>query len=72
MDGTTGTRGRHETADAGTDTGTDTEAGTGTGTGAAAGAGLRGSAFVPRQENLELALPPVFTDAAQEREHRKQ
>ncbi|MCX5009698.1 class II aldolase/adducin family protein [Streptomyces sp. NBC_00555] len=39
---------------------------------AAAAGSLRGSAFVPRQEDLELSLPPVFDDPDQEREHRKQ
>ncbi|GHE39183.1 class II aldolase/adducin family protein [Streptomyces vinaceus] len=58
MDRTTGTHGHHET-----------DPGTGPGGG---GNGWRGSAFVPRQEDLELPLPPVFTDPAQEREHRKQ
>ncbi|MFE5519188.1 class II aldolase/adducin family protein [Streptomyces virginiae] len=43
----------------------------GTATAGAAG-DLRGSAFVPRQEDLELSLPPVFDDPDQEREHRKQ
>ncbi|WP_073779634.1 class II aldolase/adducin family protein [Streptomyces sp. MJM1172] len=33
---------------------------------------MRGSAFAPRQEDLELSLPPVFEDPSQEREHRKQ
>ncbi|MEV7559218.1 class II aldolase/adducin family protein [Streptomyces sp. NPDC089795] len=46
-----------------------TEGGTAT---AGAVGGLRGSAFVPRQEDLELSLPPVFDDPDQEREHRKQ
>ncbi|MFK0237335.1 class II aldolase/adducin family protein [Streptomyces vinaceus] len=58
MDRTTGTHGHHET-----------DPGTGPGGG---GNEWRGSAFVPRQEDLELPLPPVFTDLAQEREHRKQ
>lgn len=58
MDRTTGTHGHHET---------DPDTGRGGG-----GNGWRGSAFVPRQEDLELPLPPVFTDPAQEREHRKQ
>ncbi|MEV6579928.1 class II aldolase/adducin family protein [Streptomyces sp. NPDC051582] len=58
MNRTTGTHGHHET---------DPDAGAGDG-----GSGWRASAFVPRQENLELPLPPAFTDPAQEREHRKQ
>ncbi|MFE3579712.1 class II aldolase/adducin family protein [Streptomyces vinaceus] len=60
MDRTTGTHGHHEHE-------ADPDTGPGSG-----GNGWRGSAFVPRQENLELPLPPVFTDPAQEREHRKQ
>ncbi|MFE5769659.1 class II aldolase/adducin family protein [Streptomyces sp. NPDC056485] len=58
MNRTTGTHGHHET---------DPDTGP-----ADSGNEWRGSAFVPRQENLELPLPPAFTDPAQEREHRKQ
>ncbi|WP_329201051.1 MULTISPECIES: class II aldolase/adducin family protein [unclassified Streptomyces] len=36
------------------------------------GTGTRGSAFVPRQEGLELRLPPVHDGPDAEREHRKQ
>ncbi|WP_329312574.1 MULTISPECIES: class II aldolase/adducin family protein [unclassified Streptomyces] len=58
MDRTTGTDGHH---------GADPDTGPGHG-----GDRWRASAFVPRQEDLELPLPPVFTDSEQEREHRKQ
>ncbi|MFE2479699.1 class II aldolase/adducin family protein [Streptomyces sp. NPDC059389] len=58
MDPMTGTHGNDET---------DPDAGAGKD-----GNAWRGSAFVPRQENLELPLPPTFTDPGQEREHRKQ